>query len=241
MKARAKDRTNARQDEPAETGGNPKAPPKSGFPFAASIENVLSGDEGEDDFVLVGAGRRGKGGEGEGEEHDCHAQPFAASAAKTHGETGPRGSAAHCVGTAFHRGDGDYAPPGSTSNRQADDPQVLGAPFMALFAKTHEETGPRGSAAHFFWGGRHSIGGMTNQASPRSATNHHAHDPQVSGAPLAASFAQPHEETGPRGPAFHRGDGRPSLPRERVQPPCHTGDGRAVRSVCLYIPPRDPW
>jgi hypothetical protein len=44
-KARAKDRTNARQDDPAETGGNPKAPPKSGFPFAASIENVLSGDE----------------------------------------------------------------------------------------------------------------------------------------------------------------------------------------------------
>ena len=86
MKARAKDWTNARQDDPAETGGNPRAPPKSGFPFAASIENVLSGDEGEDDFVLVGAGRRGKGGEGE--EHDCHAQPFAASAAKTHGETG---------------------------------------------------------------------------------------------------------------------------------------------------------
>ena len=63
MKARAKDRTNARQDDPAETGGNPKAPPKSGFPFAASIENVLSGDEGEDDFVLEGAppGQRGRG------------------------------------------------------------------------------------------------------------------------------------------------------------------------------------
>ena len=52
MKARAKDRTNALQDDPAETGGNPKAPPKSGFPFAASIENVLFGDEGEDDFGL---------------------------------------------------------------------------------------------------------------------------------------------------------------------------------------------
>jgi hypothetical protein len=52
MKAHAKDRTNARQHDPAETGGNPKAPPKSGFPFAASIENVLSGDEGEDDFGL---------------------------------------------------------------------------------------------------------------------------------------------------------------------------------------------
>ena len=61
MKARAKDRTNARQDEPAETGGNPKAPPKSGFPFAASIENVLSGDEGEDDFVLEGPAAGAKG------------------------------------------------------------------------------------------------------------------------------------------------------------------------------------
>jgi hypothetical protein len=55
MKARVKDRTNARQDDPAETGGNPKAPPpQSGFPFSASIENVLSGDEGEDDFVREG-------------------------------------------------------------------------------------------------------------------------------------------------------------------------------------------
>ena len=35
--------------------------------------------------------RRGK--EGEGEEHHCHAQPFAASAAKTHGEMGPRENA----------------------------------------------------------------------------------------------------------------------------------------------------
>ncbi len=61
MKARAKDRTNARQDDPAETGGNPKAPPKSGFPFAASIENVLSGDEGEDDFVLEGPATGAKG------------------------------------------------------------------------------------------------------------------------------------------------------------------------------------
>jgi len=62
---------------------------------------------------------------------------------------GPRGSAAHCVGTAFHRGDEDYAPPGSTSYRQANDPQVPGTPFAALFAQTHEETGPCESAAHF--------------------------------------------------------------------------------------------
>ena len=61
MKARAKDWTNARQDDPAETGGNPKALPKSGFPFAASIENVLSGVEGEDDFVLEGSATGAKG------------------------------------------------------------------------------------------------------------------------------------------------------------------------------------
>jgi hypothetical protein len=100
MKARAKDGTNARQDAPAETGGNPKALPKSGFPFAASIENLLSGVEGEDDFGLEGPAAGAKGGEGE--EHDCHAQPLAASAAKTHDEMGPRGSAAHWVGTVFH-------------------------------------------------------------------------------------------------------------------------------------------
>ena len=61
MKARAKDETNARQDTPAETGGTPKARPKSGFPFTASIENVLSGDEGEDDFVLEGPAAGAKG------------------------------------------------------------------------------------------------------------------------------------------------------------------------------------
>jgi hypothetical protein len=196
-----------------------------------------------------GAGRRGKGGEGE--EHNCHAQPFVASAAKTHGETGTRGSAAHCVGTAFHQGDGDYAPPGSTSNRQADDPQVPRAPFMALFAQTHEETGPRGSATHFFLGGgRHFIGGMTNQASPRSATNHHAHDPQVSGAPLAASFAQPHEETGPResaaifcfGGAGVPSGGQPTKPPPGASPTSVPPRGQESRSQrCLYIPPRDPW
>jgi hypothetical protein len=61
MKARAKDGTNAQQDAPAETGGNSKALPKSGFPFAASIENLLSGVEGEDDFVLEGPAAGAKG------------------------------------------------------------------------------------------------------------------------------------------------------------------------------------
>ncbi len=61
MKARAKDRTNTRQDDPAETGGNPKALPKSGFPFAASIKNVLSRVEGEDYFVLEGPATGAKG------------------------------------------------------------------------------------------------------------------------------------------------------------------------------------
>ncbi len=61
MKARAKDRTNAQQDDPSEMGRNPKALPKSGFPFTASIENVLSGVEGEDDFVLEGPAAGAKG------------------------------------------------------------------------------------------------------------------------------------------------------------------------------------
>ena len=160
MKARAKDRTNARQDDPAKTGGNPKALPKSEFPFAASIKNILSGDEG-DDFVLEGPAAGAKGGEGE--EHECHAQPFAASAMKKW---------------------------------------------------AHAEALPIVSA-------RRSIGGMTNHASPRSTTNRHAHDPQVSGAPLGASFAQPHKKRAHTEalPIWffgggRRGDGRPSLPRE---------------------------
>jgi hypothetical protein len=61
MNARAKDQTNARQDNPSETGGNPKAPPKSGFPVAAFIENVRSGDEGKGDFILEGPAAAAKG------------------------------------------------------------------------------------------------------------------------------------------------------------------------------------
>ena len=61
MKARAKDRTNTRQDDPAETGGISKVLPKSGFPFASSIENVLSGVEGEDNFVPEGPAAGAKG------------------------------------------------------------------------------------------------------------------------------------------------------------------------------------
>ena len=119
MKARAKDRMNARQDDPAKTGGNPKAPPKSGFPFAASIKNVLSGDEGEDDLVLEGPAARAKGARAS----NTIATPSRLWCRRPKQETGPRGSTTHCVGTAFHRGDEDYAPPGSTSNRQADNPQ----------------------------------------------------------------------------------------------------------------------
>ena len=52
---------NAQQNNPTKTGGNPKVLPKSGFPFAASIENVLSRDEGKDDFVLEGPAAGAKG------------------------------------------------------------------------------------------------------------------------------------------------------------------------------------
>ncbi len=199
MKARAKDRTNAWQDDPAKTGENPKAPPKSVFPFTAFIKNVLSGDEGKDDFVLEGPAAGAKGARARNTiatpSRLRHRRPKPMKK-RAHAEALPILLARHSI-----EGMADYAPPGSTSNRQADDPQVPGAPFAALFAQTHEETGPRGSAFHFL--GRHSIRGMTNQASPRSATNCHAHDPQVLGVPLAASFAQPHEETGPRGSAAH--------------------------------------
>ena len=100
----------------------------------------------------------------------------------------------------------------------------------------------------FFGGGRHSIGGMTNQASPRRATNRHAHDPQVSGAPLAASFAQPHEETGLRRSAAHLlfwgggvpSGGRPTKPPPGVSPtavPPTTGKPFAASFVHLAAGP----
>ncbi len=40
---------------------NPKAPLKSGFPFAAFIENVRSRDKGKGDFVLEGPAAAAKG------------------------------------------------------------------------------------------------------------------------------------------------------------------------------------
>ncbi len=61
MEARGKDQTNARQDNPAETGGNPTAPPKSGFPFTAFIENVRSRDGGKGESVLEGPAAAAKG------------------------------------------------------------------------------------------------------------------------------------------------------------------------------------
>ena len=62
---------------------------------------------------------------------------------------------------------------------------------MVLFAQTHEETGPRGSAAHLccLGGGRRSIGGTADQASPGSESNCRA--TQGTGKPFAASFVHP--------------------------------------------------
>ena len=164
MKARAKDGTNARQDAPAETGGNPKALPKSGFPFAASIENLLSGVEGEDDFVLEGPAAGAKRARVRNmiatPSRSRHRRP------KPHHEIGPHGSAARCpiegMKTMPH-----------PANCQANDPQVPGVPSVVLFAQTHEETGPRGSAAHLccLGDGRRSIGGTAGQASPGSESN----------------------------------------------------------------------
>lgn len=66
---------------------------------------------------------------------------------------------------------------------------------MVLFAQTHEETGPRGSAAHLccLGDGRRSIGGTAGQASPGSESNCRA--TQGMGKPFAASFVHP--ATGP--------------------------------------------
>ena len=189
---------------------------------------------------------------GEVEEHDCHAQPFAASAAKTHGETGhaealPIVSARRSIEgmkTMPHPGAHPTARPTTPKCRERRSRRCLPKPMRK---RAHVEALP---ICFFFGGGRHSIGGMTNQASPRSATNHHAHDPQVTGVPLAASFAQPHEETGPRGSAAIfcfwgarvPSGGRPTKPPPGASPTSVPPRGRESRlQRCLYIPPRDPW
>ena len=161
MKARAKDRMNARQDDPAKTGGNPKAPPKSGFPFAASIKNVLSRDEGEDNFVLEGPAAGAKGARA----RNTIATPIRLRRRRpkpmkkrAHAEALPIVSARRSSkGMKLCPAREHIQPPG----RQ---PPMMGAPFAALFAQTRAKTGTRGSVAHLV-GGPHSIGGMTNQAS----------------------------------------------------------------------------
>ncbi len=47
-------------DDPAEEGGPPKAPTKSGVTLEALVEDVLKGDEDNNEFVLGGADRLGE-------------------------------------------------------------------------------------------------------------------------------------------------------------------------------------
>jgi hypothetical protein len=102
-----------------------------------------------------------------------------------HAEALPIVSAGRSIG-----GMTNHASPRSTTNRHAHDPQVSGAPLAASFAQPHEETGPRGSAAHLvFWGGRRSIGGTADQASLGSESNCRA--TQGTGKPFTASFVHP--------------------------------------------------
>ena len=72
------------------------------------------------------------------------------------------------------------------ANRRANEPQVSGPSFAALFEKNDEEPGPRGSAADFF-GGQVNAGTADHPPFGRAA-DHHANDPQVSGLPFAARF-----------------------------------------------------
>jgi hypothetical protein len=106
-----------------------------------------------------------------------------------HAEALPIVSAGRSIG-----GMTNHASPRSTTNRHAHDPQVSGAPLAASFAQPHEETGPRGSAAHLvFWGGRRSIGGTADQASPGSESNRRA--TQGTGEPFAAFVCTSHRGT----------------------------------------------
>jgi len=74
------------------------------------------------------------------------------------------------------------------ANHRANDRQVSGPSFAALFGKNYEEPGPRGSAADFLGG--HFTEGMADPPPLGAAANHHAHDRQVSGSPFAALFAK---------------------------------------------------
>jgi len=152
---------------PAKTGRNPKALPKSGLPFAASIENVLSGVEGEDDFVLEGPAAGAKG---------ARAQNMIATPSRSwHQRSKPMKKWAHSEAlpiVSARRSTREHIPP------PGQRPPSTGSAVRGIDCPNPWETGPRESAAHCFFWGRHSIGGITNQASPRSTTSRHAHDPQ---------------------------------------------------------------
>ena len=91
---------------------------------------------------------------------------------------------------------------------------------MALFGST--EGGGMTTGLVLAW---RSI--EADYAPPGSIFNRQAHDPPVPGVPLAALFAQNHEETGPPGSAAHflgrqsiGGGGQLSLSPEHNKPPC---------------------
>ena len=191
MKTHAKDRTNARQDDPAEMGGNPKVPPKSGFPFAAFVKDVLSGDKGKDDFVLKGLAAGAKGARA----RNTIATPKGGTNQKAHQ---PRGEASW------------QASKPQMADSQANNPQVLGLPFAALFGKNYAEPGPHGSAAHF-------LGGASTKGWPTI----------LPPSTRPTGFWKKLCGTGPtqkRCPFFgwghQRRDGRPSSPRAQHQLPC---------------------
>ena len=100
-------------------------PPKSGFPFAAFIENRPSGDGGKGDSVLEGPAAAAKGARaGNTIAATSHSRRRRQKPTKkrAHAEALPILSAWRPI-----EGMADYDPPGSTPNRQADDPQVPGA------------------------------------------------------------------------------------------------------------------
>ena len=63
-KARVKDRADAPivQGDLTDEGGNPEAPPKSGFPSVTLYEDVWSWDDDEDELVVKEPAAREKGG-----------------------------------------------------------------------------------------------------------------------------------------------------------------------------------
>jgi hypothetical protein len=210
-KARATNRTIAPVMQ-ADEGENPKTPPKSGFPFATFVEDVRSGDEDEDEFVFEGPATKAKGG---------RARNTIATRGRTADDPAPPKMSTKSGLT------NEFVLDGAVGGGKR--PSVLGAAAshskegFATAARDARgcsvESADKSDRRASFPGGE--VGGYPQVA------YHRANHPQVSGAPFAVWFDQPHDETETRGSAGDFLDGRVNERGAYNPPPALASNHRA--------------